>query len=125
MALTVTLVRADPTPLGKEAVFEVQFDSSYPTGGETLDLSVATLGIGPGFTTVVSVSIEEGPYTSAGAKTLPATCSSIQYDFAASRAVATGLLLAYAEDGTSGVEAQVANTTNLSAVYCRIKVVGT
>lgn len=124
MPLTTTIVRTANTALGKETIADVQFDSSYPTGGETLDLTAAPFTGVDAFTAVYSVDVIEGPYTSAGVKTAPATCSSIHYDFAASRAVATGVLLAFAEDGTSGVQAQVADTTNLSAVFCRLRING-
>ena len=40
MALTATLKRQSPITQGhKEVTFNLAFDSSYPTGGEALDLS--------------------------------------------------------------------------------------
>lgn len=124
MAITVTIVRSENTARGKEAIAEVTFDASYPTGGETLDLTAAPFTGVDAFTAVSSVAVVEGPYTSAGAKMLPATVSSIQYDFSTSRVPGTGVLMAYFEDGTSGVEAQVVNATDLSTVLCRLHIVG-
>ena len=123
MALTVTLVRAANTALGKEAVVDVNFDASYPTNGETLNLAAAPLSGMDAFTAVDSVSVTEGPYTSAGAKIASTVCTRILYDFAASRAPATGLLVAHAESAT-GEETEVANTTDLSTVFCRLHVIG-
>lgn len=124
MPLTLTMVRTANTLLGKESIADCQFDASYATGGETLDLTAAPFTGVDAFTTVASVAVVEGPYTSAGAKTAPTTCSSIQYDFATGRAPATGTLMAFAEDA-GGVEAQVAATTDLSAVFCRLRITGT
>ena len=124
MPLTITIVRTDNTPLGKETIAEVTFDSSYATGGETLDLTAAPFTGADAFTAVDSVTVIEGPYTTAGVPTARTVCSSIHYDFATGRAPATGLLFAFAEDGTSGVQAQVAGTTDLSAVVCRVKING-
>lgn len=125
MALTLAIARTANTELGKESVVTCTFDSSYPTGGETLDLTASPFTGVDAFTSTYFVDVVEGPYDSNGAKITPATCSSIHYDPAASRAVDTGVLLAYYEDGTSGVTAQVANTTNLSTVLCRLFIVGT
>lgn len=125
MPLTTTIVRTANTALGKETVAEVTFDASYATGGETLDLTAAPFTGVDAFTTVNSVSVLEGPYTSAGVPTARTLCSAVRYDFAASRAVATGLLFADAEDGTSGVTTQVAGAVDLSAVIVRLLIVGT
>lgn len=124
MPLTVTMVRTENTPSGKETILEVQFDASYPTGGEALDLTAAPTSGADAFTAVDSVAVVEGPYLSTGAPVARTLCSSIQYDPAASRAPATGLLFAFAEDGTSGVQAQVAATTDMSTVLCRLHVKG-
>lgn len=125
MPLTLTNVRTWNDAGGKHAIVDATFDSSYPTGGETLDLTAAPFTGVDAFTTVVSVTVTEGPKLSTGAPPARTLCSSIQYDHAASRAVATGVLFAFAEDGTSGVQAQVADTTDLSTVSCRLHIVGT
>lgn len=124
MPLTVTNVATDNMKGMKVGVIDVTFDSSYPTGGETLDLSTSgSLGAN-GYGTLYSVGVIEGPYASTGAPIAQTLCSKIQYDFAAGRAVATGLLFALAEDGTSGVTTEVADTTDLSTVICRLLVIG-
>lgn len=71
---------------------KVTFDASYPTGGETLDLR-------PYFSTVGTVFVES----------LAANYKMI-YDYTNRK------ILVYIEDGTSGVHAEVANTTDLSAL---------
>lgn len=71
---------------------KITFDSSYPTGGETLDLR-------PFFSTLLMVMIEP-----VGAN------YKFVYDYTNRK------VIAYIEDGTSGVHAQVADTTDLSAV---------
>lgn len=124
MALTVTNVVSGNSKGYKQSVIEVTFDTSYPTGGETLDLSTAGSLDTNGFGTVYACGLIEGPYTTAGVPIAQTLCSKVQYDFATSRAVATGLLFALAEDGTSGVTTQVANTTDLSTVVCRLLVIG-
>lgn len=46
MALTITVVRRDRTRNGKFVIANIQFDSSYPTGGEALGVAEKTaLGI--------------------------------------------------------------------------------
>lgn len=70
----------------------ITFDSSYPTGGETLDLR-------PYFSTLYGVMF--APL---------AARYKIVYDYTNRK------VLVYDEDQTSGVHAQVANTTDLSAI---------
>lgn len=71
---------------------KITFDSSYPTGGETLDLR-------PFFSTLLMVMIEP-----VGAN------YKFVYDYTNRK------VIAYIEDGTSGVHAEVANNTDLSAI---------
>lgn len=71
---------------------KITFDSSYPTGGETLDLR-------PFFSSLLMVIFEP-----VGAN----------YKFVYN--YSTRKVIAYIEDGTSGVHAEVSNTTDLSAV---------
>ena len=97
---------------------------TYATGGDTLDLTATPFTGANAFASVASVRVIEGPYDVNGAKTVVDTCSSIQYVFATSRAPATGLLMAYAEGAVSGVEAEVSDTTDLSAVFVRLHIVG-
>lgn len=124
MALTVALIRSENTTMGKEAIADVTFDSSYPTNGETIDFTAAPFTGVDLFTTVRTVEVAEGPYTSAGAKLAATVCTRVDYDFSASRVVSTGKLLAYAESAT-GEETEVANTTDLSTVVCRMRITGT
>lgn len=128
MALTVTQVKSTNTALGKMSIFDVTADSSYASGGETLDLSSANTttftaaSANDYFTAVDAVIIAEGPYDSDGAPIARTTCCGVQYDFAASRAVATGKLYYFKEDGTSGVTAEASG--DLSTVIVRILVIG-
>lgn len=127
MPLTTTIIRTANTELGKVTIAEVTFDASYPTGGETLDLTAAPFTGVDLFTTVTSVGVIEGPYLSTGARPAITLCVDIAYDPAAARAVATGVLLAHqfsAADAT-GLYQQVADTTNMSTVLCRLLIVGT
>ena len=124
MALTTTIVRSDNGPLGRVCVANVTFDNSYPTGGETFDLTAAPFTGTDAFTAVDSIAFVEGPYTSAGAPIARTLCSGLRYAPAAARAVATGKLFADKEDGTSGVTTEVGNTTDLSTVVCRVQIKG-
>lgn len=99
MAVTVTDI-APPQSVGqyKEKIVDILFDSSYPTGGETL--TAATLG----FTEVLAMHIEN---------TTGAVVRSSKY------LKSTGKLLAYAPG-----DLEVADTTDLSAVTIRAVVRG-
>lgn len=123
MGLTVTLQRHENTACGKEAWLLCKFDNSYATGGETLDLTADPLTGALAFTSVVAVEIVEGPHAATTYAPIAQTvCSKVQYVAAASRAVATGVLYAFAEDGTSGVTSQASG--DLSTVYVQVHVVG-
>jgi hypothetical protein len=125
MALTTTLVRHENTILGKMSIIDVNFDASYPAGGEVLDLSAAALG---GFTSTYCVAVVEGPYDTAGDEVAITVCTRISYDCQSdTRPVATGTLVAWnftAGDAT-GVLQEVTATDDLSTVFCRILVIGT
>jgi hypothetical protein len=121
--LAPTIEWTDNTPEGKVAIISGNM-GTYATGGQELDLTSAPFTGVNAFTSVRSVEIIEGPYTSAGVKTDPTVCSSLQYDFDTSRAVATGVVLAYAEDGTSALQAESAEV-DLSAVLFRMRITGT
>ena len=85
-------------------VIDVTFDSSYPTGGETLDFT--TLG----FDTVLAV--------------IPAGKTTGGYEFAYD--YGNSKIIAYWVDTSvdGAAMAQVANTTDLSAVVARFVVIG-
>lgn len=125
MALTTTLVRHENTSLGKMSLIEVQFDNSYPAGGEVIDLSAAALG---GFTSTYAVIVAEGPYDTNGDEVAITVCTRISYDCQSDlRPVATGTLVAWnfsAGDAT-GLWQEVTATTDLSTVFCRLLVIGT
>lgn len=126
MPLVTTILRTANTELGKVTLAETTFDSSYPTGGEVLDLTAAPFTGVDSFTTVLSVSVVGGPFVATTFAPVAQTlCAKIQYDPAAAHAVATGTLQAFVEDGTSGVTTQVAATTDLSTVLCRLLIIGT
>lgn len=108
MALTTTaltpVVRSNCVPgLGYFVVLQVAWDNSYPTGGETWDVSAYG-------TTVI------GAWQIAG--TLDDEGHQDKYVLAAAGAAATGILQAYWYDydaGADGLAIEVGNTTDLSA----------
>lgn len=125
MSLTATIKRAENTETGKVCYALVQLAASYSTGGDVLDLTASPFTGANAFTTVRSVKVVEGPQGSDYAVTDPATVCKVQYVAAASRAVATGTLMAFAENGSSGVTAEVTASTDISAVYVLVKIDGT
>jgi len=94
-----------------ELIVDVAFDTSYPTGGEVFDVS----------TWFASVTSVEFIPSDAAAEGLAG-----DRVFAHDKGTAAaGLLLAYNEDGTSGIYAQEADMTNLGALTAvRFKVLG-
>lgn len=126
MPLAITILRTANGPLGKETLAEVTFDAIYPTGGEVFDLAAAPFTGVNAFTSTIAVDVVEGPYEASTFAPIAQTlCCKIQYDAAAGRAVGTGTLVAFAENGTSGVTTEVADTTDLSTVLCRVRITGT
>lgn len=117
MSLTLTKVsftgdRAIPGPANAELIVDVAFDTSYPTGGETFDVS----------TWLASVDTVEHIPSDAAAEGL---CGDRIFAHDKGTAAA-GLLLVYNEDGTSGIYAQEADMTNLGALTAvRFRVTGT
>jgi len=113
MALTVASNAAGPGAAGvrpallmsprvmKMGIYNITFDSSYPTGGE--DFS----GVSNDFVEVVGV-------IQIGGNGL----QEVDYD------TSTDTLLLYVEDGTSGINAQAANGSNQSAVSVQLLVLG-
>ncbi len=108
MALVATKIRFSGDyrygPAGQaELLCNGAFDTSYPTGGEVFDVSTW-------FDTVDSVIAIPSDLAAEG----------LVGDrmFAHDRGTAAaGLVLAYDEDNTSGIYAQVADMTDLAAVY--------
>ncbi len=118
MALTLTKVRySGDSRYGSvgstaELIVDVAFDSSYPTGGETFDVSAWFASVD----TVVHIPSDTAVEGLAGDRI-----------FAHDKGTAAaGVLLAYDEDNTSGIYAQIADMTDLSAVYtaARFRVTG-
>ena len=114
--------------IGKAAVIEADFDASYATGGETLDLAAFDPDVDFAFIHWIS---PPWIYTTAAPPTQPARTLvadvrvlSAAQPGAGGGAPGTLLCLAFSEDGTSGVTTQVAATTDLSTVRCRFLVVG-
>lgn len=79
--------------------FTVTFDSSYPTGGEVLGLATKL----PGHDVLFVQADPVLPY-------------SFAYDYANDK------LVVNKEDGTSGVTAEAANASDLSAVVATLRV---
>lgn len=98
----------------KTVIASVVGTASYDTGGSVIDLSVATLGAWAGFSEVYSV------------KQCGKAVATVQYQLefipAASGAAATGKL--YARDLTAASDAQLANTTDLSATTFYLEISG-
>ncbi len=86
----------------KMVCLEVDFDSSYPTGGEVIDLSVATMGELLGFSHEVY-----------GAVVLSDTLGwVVQYDLATDGAPATGKLKVYHADYDSSSDGELIEMTS-------------
>lgn len=87
----------------KIVTLSVAGSSSYATGGDTFDLSVATLGLAGGFTVVNNVvgSADGGQY-------------GVMHDRASAGAPATSKILFYNAGAADGGD-EVANATDLSA----------
>lgn len=103
MALTVTEVSRNNGPGNrKEVIATVQFDSSYATGGESL--------------TPASLGFQAFDFVSA----THAGGYSFEYDHTNSK------MLAYWVDTSvdGAPQSEVASTTDLSAVTCRIRAIG-
>lgn len=109
MALTVTELAAvqplvRPGSKAKALVFAtITFDSSYPTGGEALATS--------DFSSVGSLD-----------SVIVSTTNSAGFD--AVWDATNSKVLLYDEDNTSGIAAQVADTTDVSSVTVDVLVVG-
>lgn len=102
MALTVTIDERDVWGSHQVRWGSVQFDSSYPTGGEAVaaaDFQLSELK------EIVVHSADDATYRPV-------------WD------AANDKIKLYVEDGTSGIEAEAANTSDQSAVNVRFQVIG-
>lgn len=93
----------------KVVVFTAAGPASYDTGGSTIDVSTATLGVFPGFTTVHSASVVSSNAAH--------TCNFIRGAANAGKIV---IMNAGAADGGD----ELANATDISASTFRVTVVG-
>ena len=99
---TVTLLASLKTSDNETAIATVDFDASYPTGGEVI--TAAEVGLSNILGAIVS-----GPGTAT---------------FRAAWNQTAQALMLFIENGTSGVEAQAANTSDQSAVSVTCLFVG-
>lgn len=110
MALTLSRVTATVIGNKKMRTYDVTFDSSYVTGGESLTASDL------GLKKVEQVLTDAGAKNSAGTQSVP-----VRYDYT------NGKLQAYRYDGASAGKAnleEVANTVDLSAFTVRLTAIG-
>lgn len=96
----------------KKVVVSIAGSSSYATGGDTFDLSFATLGMNGGFSVVNHVvgSSDGGQYD-------------VRFDRASAGAPATTKLVIYNAGAADGGD-ELANATDLSAVTFYIEISG-
>ena len=102
MALTFSIVKKNVKGASREAIVDVTFDSSYPTGGESFTVS----DVDPMATSALAFD-----FVDVSSRKVPAS-NDFYYDYT------NKLLMAFVI--TTGV--QVADTTDLSAAVCRCKV---
>lgn len=102
MAATVTVLATIPTKDNDIVFATVGFDSSYPTGGEAV--TAADLGLS-GIVTGGAFGADDAKYHA-------------YWDNANRK------MILYVEDGTTGIEAQAANTSDQSAVVIPAVFVG-
>lgn len=102
MALTIANVKKNVDGATREAILDITFDSSYPTGGESFVVS----DVDPSQATGMAFD-----FVSASSRKVPAS-NNFYYDYT------NKTLMAFVI--TTGV--QVADTTDLSAAVCRVLV---
>ena len=103
MTLTVSVVKRPAMPASEAVVANITFDSSYPTGGESL--TAADLGM-------LTVEYLEAVQTGAASRR-------VEYVYA------TSLLKLYAlAEGAPNTYAEVANASDQSTITCRIFGIG-
>lgn len=111
MALTTSKTFSIEHPNGlREVCYAVTFDSSYPTGGETFDISAEFSG-SP--TVLSGIAVNATPVTIV-----------VRHD---NGTAAAGKLLAYYCDNNGGSDSgliQIPGTTDLSAYSCSIRAIG-
>ena len=97
---------------GKQVEISIAGSASYATGGDTLDMSVATLGVDLGFAVVDNISggSDGGVYAA-------------RFDRASAGAPATCKVVIYNSGAADGGD-ETANATDLSAVTFLLRVSG-
>lgn len=102
MAIAITTKAEIPVHNHKIVIGSVAFDDSYPTGGEAIAASDLDM---QGILFIVPGGVDDATYHAAWDQT-------------------NLKMLLYVEDGTSGIEAQAANTSDQSAVNVPFLAVG-
>ena len=114
MALTLTKIAAFTSGNKRHRVYDVTFDSSYPTGGESLTASDVNLR-------KIEQLIVHGPSTATRGGTTGALPT---YDYTNAK---LQLFWARATDGnaqSATVFPEVTNTTNVATQICRVTAIG-
>ena len=102
MALTVVIDDRDVWGSHQVRWGRITFDSSYPTGGEA----------------VAAADFQLAEFKSLVAHSADVATKKVVWDQSASK------LMVYIEDGTTGIEAQAANTSDQSGLTFEFQVVG-
>ena len=109
MALTLTKIAAFTSGNKRHRVYDVTFDSSYPTGGESLTASDVNLR-------KIEQLIVHGPATATRGGTTGVLAT---YDYTNSK-----LQAFWGNAGTASVLPEVTNTTDIATQICRITAIG-
>ena len=109
MALTLTKIAAFTSGNKRHRVYDVTFDSSYPTGGESLTASDVNLR-------KIEQLIVHGPATATRGGTTGVLAT---YDYTNSK-----LQAFWGNAGTASVLPEVTDTTNVATQICRITAIG-
>ena len=109
MALTLTKIAAFTSGNKRHRVYDVTFDSSYPTGGESLTASDVNLR-------KIEQLIVHGPATATRGGTTGVLAT---YDYTNSK-----LQAFWGNAGTASVLPEVTGTTDIATQICRITAIG-
>lgn len=109
MALTLTKISAYTSGNKRHRVYDVTFDSSYPTGGESLTAADVNLR-------KIEELIVHGPATATRGGTTGVLAT---YDYTNSK-----LQAFWGNAGTASVLPEVTDTTNVATQICRITAIG-
>lgn len=109
MALTLTKIAAFTSGNKRHRVYDVTFDSSYPTGGESLTASDVNLR-------KIEQLIVHGPATATRGGTTGVLAT---YDYTNAK-----LQAFWGNAGTASVLPEVTDTTDIATQICRITAIG-